>query len=665
MMRTGKTAGTLRLVYAGFLLLPLIPAQSVDSFQLIDAPTPRIATDSHGNLVTVQQTAIPGFCGTPCISLSARPVYAVYRYDPQGHVAQTLTSPDQVIDATNGYVTALALDATDRIYLAGETLFGQAILLRPTDPPGQTPWAPSIAGSSVRIVAIAFDPQSNPVFLVLDLKTYQNRVIKLDRTSGEILASYNLTDTASGPIAVAADPAGAIYVAGSTSSPSFPVPPAAWPAECQIQIRTGFYNCTEAFVIKLDAQLQHVGFATLLDKGSAYALAPAANGVYAGIDANSGSIGSAKPAGSIVLLDSQGSVSARSAAVPGGVLDLRLDASGNILATGNTSSGSLCGPDRPGLNLTAVYVLRLDPRLTAVSASAVIPQQFFEPYGAAALLSDGSLYVPVNPLSPASSGNRFTGARVLHVNLAAPLSPVACIVNGATFLAETQVAPGQLVTILGSGLASDPAIVFDPSQQLPFTALDTQVFVAGIAAPLIYVSPTQINVVVPYGIATGSQLPLEIRRGGNVIFAWTLDGVSSNATPLQRSPSDSTYPALANAINQDGTPNSQQNPARAGASVTIYATGFGQTTPALTDGAPGKPVSSALDAGVWTWSVADQRFVQQPARAATIPGWTNTVMAVTFQVPTPAFPGVSQLPFYLTPPTGSQSTAQAFLYVTQ
>ena len=38
------------------------------------------------------------------------------------------------------------------------------------------------------------------------------------------------------------------------------------------------------------------------------------------------------------------------------------------------------------------------------------------------------------------------------------------------------------------------------------------------------------------------------------------------------------------AINEDGTPNSRENPAAAGSIVSLYATGLGLTTPAVPDG---------------------------------------------------------------------------------
>jgi uncharacterized protein (TIGR03437 family) len=268
-------------------------------------------------------------------------------------------------------------------------------------------------------------------------------------------------------------------------------------------------------------------------------------------------------------------------------------------------------------------------------------------------------------MAPDFSGVLFQGTRVLHVSFEAPPSTVTCVANGANFFAETHVAPGQLLTILGHGLTSDPAVAFDSTQQLPFAAQDMEVVIGGLAAPLLYVSPTQINAIVPYGIQVGSQLPVEIHRGGRVIFTWGLESVPRNATPLLRFSTDGAFSPLAAALNEDGTPNSQQNPARTGSMVTVYATGLGQLTPALADGAPGTASGAVNNGGIGTWNFVTQSYVLQPASVATIPGWSNAVQAVRFQVPSPAMPGIPELAFYVAPPVTNRDSPAAFIYVTQ
>jgi uncharacterized protein (TIGR03437 family) len=343
------------------------------------------------------------------------------------------------------------------------------------------------------------------------------------------------------------------------------------------------------------------------------------------------------------------------------------------LVIGTTTSGSTCGPDRANLggSSSATFVAKLDSQLAGISPPALIPQQAFF-LGPAALLADGTLYLPVQPAQTTQefSGVNFVGTRVLHVSPNASPSPVTCVVNGATYLAETAVAPGQLLTIFGQGLGSSPGMVFDASQQLPLSAQGISVNVGGLAAPLLYISVNQINAIVPYGIKPGAQAPIEIRRDGSIIYTWTVDAITQNPSPLLRfgangalTPDDQTQPVvpLAAAVNQDGTPNGRQNPAHTGSVVTVYATGYGQLTPAAADGAPVLiPTAVSNGNGIQSWS-----GILQPSSVSTIPGWTNAVVAVSFQVPNTGLPGIADLVFRLAPSVSNQNVPAAFIYATQ
>jgi len=103
-----------------------------------------------------------------------------------------------------------------------------------------------------------------------------------------------------------------------------------------------------------------------------------------------------------------------------------------------------------------------------------------------------------------------------------------------------------------------------------------QVQFGGYAAPLTYVSSTQINAVVPY----------EIQDLSNLSAMVTYESQTSNAFPTTTT---STAPALFTSngsgagpvacLNQDSTYNGPTNPAPKGSYVVLYATGEGQTAP--------------------------------------------------------------------------------------
>src|ERR1700736_39897 len=65
---------------------------------------------------------------------------------------------------------------------------------------------------------------------------------------------------------------------------------------------------------------------------------------------------------------------------------------------------------------------------------------------------------------------------------------VSAVLNAASY--DALVSPGCLVSIFGSNLAPAPA-----------SAAGVSVSVAGLSAPLLYVSPGQINALIPFETA--------------------------------------------------------------------------------------------------------------------------------------------------------------------
>ena len=77
------------------------------------------------------------------------------------------------------------------------------------------------------------------------------------------------------------------------------------------------------------------------------------------------------------------------------------------------------------------------------------------------------------------------------------------VVNSASY--GGTIAPDSLATVFGSGLAQATATAaLDANGQLPTQLAATSVEINGVAAPLLYVSPGQINLVVPGGLTPGT-----------------------------------------------------------------------------------------------------------------------------------------------------------------
>lgn len=159
---------------------------------------------------------------------------------------------------------------------------------------------------------------------------------------------------------------------------------------------------------------------------------------------------------------------------------------------------------------------------------------------------------------------------------AANVPQVTAVVN----LANGQpgpLAPGEYATIWGRNLAGLSA----PAQQVPFLGVlaDVSVSVNGQPAAVQYVSPTQINFLVPYETSPGSATV--------VVSAGLEDSTPFAIQVLPAAPEIFTY-ADGQAIAQDlpsDALNGPSAPAVPGSAITVYLVGLGAVSPAVGDGA--------------------------------------------------------------------------------
>jgi uncharacterized protein (TIGR03437 family) len=159
-----------------------------------------------------------------------------------------------------------------------------------------------------------------------------------------------------------------------------------------------------------------------------------------------------------------------------------------------------------------------------------------------------------------------------------PLVSITGIRHSGTGLSGP-IAPGELITIIGSGLGPSTPAVFSVN---PVTGMvdaslaGTRVFFGSIAAPITYTSANQINVISPYEIASLSQVAIQVQYQGSISTVQTLQVVPASPGAYTL---DSSGAGGVVAANQDGTINGKNNPAAKGSYVTIYFTGGGQTNP--------------------------------------------------------------------------------------
>jgi uncharacterized protein (TIGR03437 family) len=171
------------------------------------------------------------------------------------------------------------------------------------------------------------------------------------------------------------------------------------------------------------------------------------------------------------------------------------------------------------------------------------------------------------------------------------LAAVAAALNAASFAPGQPIAPGALVSIFGSGLCLESAAAV--SVPLPTTLRGVSVTIGGIAAPLLYVSPRQVNVQVPWSIASGGTHIVLTTNGATLPALHTAIGSFSPGIFSTHSGAGQAI-----AVSRDGAlaapegsiPGVKAHAARVGDSILIFATGLGSVSPAISDGATSRDV---------------------------------------------------------------------------
>ena len=196
------------------------------------------------------------------------------------------------------------------------------------------------------------------------------------------------------------------------------------------------------------------------------------------------------------------------------------------------------------------------------------------------------------------------GAALCAVAADQPETSLRSVVNGVTMQsAPANVAHGGILSVFGTGLAA--AHTKPEASPLPLALEDpaVEVLVNGVAAPLFFVSPNQINAQVPWEIETG-WAQVVVRRGG-------VDGPAMPVIITAANPNlfslDGTSSLIVQSGGGDGGMSlAMDGPAPAadsaavgavapGELVSVFAAGLGQADPPVASGALGAgsaPVSA-------------------------------------------------------------------------
>jgi uncharacterized protein (TIGR03437 family) len=176
------------------------------------------------------------------------------------------------------------------------------------------------------------------------------------------------------------------------------------------------------------------------------------------------------------------------------------------------------------------------------------------------------------------------------LRLGAPEPPTISAVVGAANL-QAPISPGELVSVFGDRLGTPPQTAqydftgFYPTDLSHRTYTNTSirdgVTFNGIPAPLLFESTTQINAVVPYGVAGQKTVSVVVTHNVQASPAFSLSLADTSPGIFTVTQNGKGQGAI---LNTNGTPNNADNPAPKGSVIQIFATGAGLWNKPLSDG---------------------------------------------------------------------------------
>jgi uncharacterized protein (TIGR03437 family) len=323
------------------------------------------------------------------------------------------------------------------------------------------------------------------------------------------------------------------------------------------------------------------------------------------------------------------------------IINVQIASDGTIIFTGHSNSPALPIAES-GFTRGPDFLATLDP----------------SPYDVTFLTTFASGSVGTG-LAPAMNGSEVisgTSNLATFLEAGAPTTNLYSVTNAANFLATGQVAAGELITLFGANIGpSTPATADLKSGTAPTQLSGVRVLAGNTPIPLLYAQQDQINAIVPFD-STG--LPLTVSNGTATSNQAAIELTNADPQPFSQSA------PFAAALNQDGTVNSQSEPAAAGSIVSVFGTGFGQLIgPPVTDGAVITiPKNQALPVQVVDYGPPPVQYPVsgQPLQATLGPGQPLPVIYAG-QAPT-LIGGVSQVNFVLPAqsPIGSSNLVLQF-----
>ena len=274
-----------------------------------------------------------------------------------------------------------------------------------------------------------------------------------------------------------------------------------------------------------------------------------------------------------------------------------------LQATVKNSNG-----DTPGGTVT-FWVGSAKLGIATLSGSSGVASASLSITGGTAGLSSGANTITVT-YGGDKANHAATAKTVVDVVSASEAKPsISSLLHGASY--REAYAPGMEMSIFGSNLALSTRSA--SSTPLPTQLDNVSVKINGVAAPLYYISPGQLNVQIPY----------ETPTSGKVTVVVTDNGETASATISMAPPAPGIY--------TDGRGNlTPTSTASAGQTVAIYVTGAGAMDPAVATGSTPTSGATAVPTGTTLVTVAG---IRASTTYVAEPGWSVGVLQINFIVP--------------------------------
>jgi uncharacterized protein (TIGR03437 family) len=524
-------------------------------------------------------------------------------------------------------ILALAVDSAGNVYVAGDTISYSF---------------PATSGISYGRVDVGEPGGSSGAFLT-KISAAGDRIVYSSVIAGSSKpcsggSSCFLSERFTGAAAVAVDPAGNAYLAGNTDTTDLPTTPGSL-------MPSGI----GAFAMKINAAgtaiawLTYIGptgysypapLVTYANSATAIAVDPAGNayvvgstfdpkfpataGAYQTAFASPLASNPAKAPTDAFVVELNGSGGAVWATYFGGqaadaASAVAVDSSGNAWVSGTTASANF--PNAQGWSEGSDFVVGFNPSGSALSYAARYPA------GAVAqsIASD-----PGGFLHLAGSGGLISTLRLGQP----PVARVFGVANAAFGGLQGIVSPTEVISIYGPGIgpATPVSAAPDSSGLFPKSLGGVQVSIGGAPAPLLYVSASRIDAVVP-GYLPGAGEQIYVTVNSAALPAFTASTAPTDPQVFRNADGSAA------AINQDNTINSAAHPAQPGSIVSIWATGTGRSLYSIPDG---QVIAAAQDYSccfvVFETSASEVTPVNV-YYAGAAPGLVMGLTQINFQVP--------------------------------